>query len=274
SSYTYDAFGTLLEGELSGSSNYGYLGKQKDPTTNLYNYGYRDYKPASARFTTADPIRDGSNWFTYCNGDPVNFVNLWGLETGDNRLTNYDAVMRAIQGMDLRNGVPSDFIFENTIFNSSNTLNQLQLDKALGIQSDSRTTQSCQTTAIINAYAINLKNGISGKEIKKALMNKEGALIDSLDKDGSPIVLNEVSKALAKSTGNNMYLKSMDTKIKINGFMDISVGVILGYSKNNDTDSHFGYKNTYITIDSMDPNRPAAQNYTENTYRLLYWSNM
>ena len=79
-SYTYDAFGALLEGELSGASNYGYLGKQKDPTTKLYNYGYRDYKPATARFTTIDPIRDGSNWFTYCNGDPVNFVDLWGLE--------------------------------------------------------------------------------------------------------------------------------------------------------------------------------------------------
>ena len=42
SSYTYDAFGALLEGELSGASNYGYLGKQKDPTTKLYNYGYRE----------------------------------------------------------------------------------------------------------------------------------------------------------------------------------------------------------------------------------------
>ena len=86
SSYTYDAYGALLEGELSGASNYGYLGKQKDPTTNFYNYGYRDYKPATARFTTIDPIRDGSNWFTYCNGDPVNFVDLLGLETSDKKV--------------------------------------------------------------------------------------------------------------------------------------------------------------------------------------------
>ena len=28
-------------------------------------------------------IRDGSNWFAYCNGDPVNFVDLLGLEAGD-----------------------------------------------------------------------------------------------------------------------------------------------------------------------------------------------
>ena len=30
--------------------------------------------------TTANPIRDGTNWFVYCDGDSVNFVDLWGLE--------------------------------------------------------------------------------------------------------------------------------------------------------------------------------------------------
>ena len=77
-SYTYDAFGTLVEGDLTGTTDFGYLGKQHDPTANLYNYGYRDYSPSHARFTTVDPIRDGINWFSYCNGDPVNFVDLWG----------------------------------------------------------------------------------------------------------------------------------------------------------------------------------------------------
>ena len=79
-SYNYDAFGNLIQGDLSGSSDFGYLSKQLDPTSDLYNYGYRDYSPISARFTTIDPIRDGNNWFAYCNNDPVNFVDLWGLE--------------------------------------------------------------------------------------------------------------------------------------------------------------------------------------------------
>jgi uncharacterized protein RhaS with RHS repeats len=47
----------------------------------MYNYGYRDYAPEVARFTTVDPIRDGANWFAYVNNDPVNYVDLWGLET-------------------------------------------------------------------------------------------------------------------------------------------------------------------------------------------------
>ncbi|MDR1443264.1 MAG: hypothetical protein LBI94_00110, partial [Treponema sp.] len=41
--------------------NLGYTGKPYDTVTGLYNYGYRDYKPETARFTTIDPIRDGSN---------------------------------------------------------------------------------------------------------------------------------------------------------------------------------------------------------------------
>ena len=88
-SYTYDAFGTMLKTDsLSAASDsipveFGYLGKHLDPTAKLYNYGFRDYSPSSARFTTVDPIRDGTNWFAYCGGDPVNFVDLWGLESGD-----------------------------------------------------------------------------------------------------------------------------------------------------------------------------------------------
>ena len=78
-SYTYDVFGSLIQGDLTGSTDLGYLGKQNDPTSRLYNYGYRDYKPQAARFTTVDPIRDGTNWFAYVNNDPVNFVDLWGL---------------------------------------------------------------------------------------------------------------------------------------------------------------------------------------------------
>ncbi|MFW5801184.1 MAG: hypothetical protein ACOCVC_04090 [Spirochaeta sp.] len=33
-----------------------------DLVTALYDYGFRDYAPQAARFTTVDPIRDGTNW--------------------------------------------------------------------------------------------------------------------------------------------------------------------------------------------------------------------
>jgi RHS repeat-associated protein len=78
--YEYDAFGKPYKGEFGDGMNLGYTGKPYDAVTGLYNYGYRDYKPEAARFTTVDPIRDGSNWFAYVNNDPVNWVDLWGLE--------------------------------------------------------------------------------------------------------------------------------------------------------------------------------------------------
>jgi RHS repeat-associated protein len=62
--------------------NLGYTGKPYDTATGMYNYGYRDYRPAAARFTTVDPIRDGNNWFAYVNNDPVNYLDPWGLKPG------------------------------------------------------------------------------------------------------------------------------------------------------------------------------------------------
>ena len=78
--YEYDAFGQPYKGDLSGGMNLGYTGKPYNKATGLYNYGYRDYKPQAARFTTMDPIRDGNNWFAYVNNDPVNWWDPWGLE--------------------------------------------------------------------------------------------------------------------------------------------------------------------------------------------------
>jgi RHS repeat-associated protein len=78
--YEYDAFGKPYKGDLDSGMNLGYTGKPYDSATGMYNYGYRDYQPEVARFTTVDPIRDGANWFAYVNNDPVNYVDLWGLE--------------------------------------------------------------------------------------------------------------------------------------------------------------------------------------------------
>ena len=80
---SYDIFGSPYQKTGSfladDSLDFGYLGKPYNATTELYDYGFRDYSPATARFTTVDPIRDGRNWFCYVVNDPVNYVDLWGL---------------------------------------------------------------------------------------------------------------------------------------------------------------------------------------------------
>ena len=83
--YSYDAFGSPYLGNLENDIGFGYCGKVYDVGTGLYDYGFRDYSPVSARFTTVDPIRDGSNWFSYVVNDPVNYVDPLGLTASDSR---------------------------------------------------------------------------------------------------------------------------------------------------------------------------------------------
>ena len=82
-SVSYDIFGSPYQKSGSfladDSLDFGYLGKPYNAGTELYDYGFRDYSPTIARFTTVDPIRDGRNWFCYVVNDPVNYVDLWGL---------------------------------------------------------------------------------------------------------------------------------------------------------------------------------------------------
>jgi RHS repeat-associated protein len=79
----YRAFGETTEGELTKKHPYGYTGKPVDPETGIYDYGFRDYAPQLARFTTVDPVKDGANWYAYVSNDPVNFVDPLGLEASD-----------------------------------------------------------------------------------------------------------------------------------------------------------------------------------------------
>ncbi|TVQ28235.1 MAG: RHS repeat protein [Spirochaetaceae bacterium] len=74
--YRYDAFGSSL---TAPSGPHGFSGKRVDGTTGLIDFGFRDYDPVTGRFTTRDPVRDGFNWYTYVNGDPVNHIDRLGL---------------------------------------------------------------------------------------------------------------------------------------------------------------------------------------------------
>ena len=116
---SYDIFGSPYQKTGSfladDSLDFGYLGKPYNADTELYDYGFRDYSPEIARFSTVDPIRDGQNWYSYVVNDPVNYVDLWGLcgsdeskklvlKMGGRKLTNselFDYLVDVVEGTEI-----------------------------------------------------------------------------------------------------------------------------------------------------------------------------
>jgi RHS repeat-associated protein len=77
--YEYRAFGEQLARLGDGEATYTYSGKELDEATNLYYFNARYYDPAIGRFITLDPVQDGSNWYVYCDNNPLSMVDPTGL---------------------------------------------------------------------------------------------------------------------------------------------------------------------------------------------------
>ena len=87
--YDYNAYGAEDEdynpfrrmfGKKSVYNPFRYTGEYTDSETGLVYLRNRMYDPETGRFTTEDPAKSGVNWYAYCEGNPINFIDPWGLE--------------------------------------------------------------------------------------------------------------------------------------------------------------------------------------------------
>ena len=62
----------------------GAAGYQSDSATGLQLLGHRYYDPSIGRFLSSDPAQAGTNWYAYCDNNPLGRVD----PTGYNWLTN------------------------------------------------------------------------------------------------------------------------------------------------------------------------------------------
>lgn len=81
--YTYEPFGSTTATGGTNSSSTQYTGRENDGT-GLYYYRSRYYSPKLQRFISEDPIGllGGANRYAYVGGDPMNFVDPFGLDRG------------------------------------------------------------------------------------------------------------------------------------------------------------------------------------------------
>ena len=71
----YEAFGSVMNERGEENFTPNYTGKFFDESSGLYYFNARWYDSALGRFTTQDPARDGVNWWAYCGGNPITFVD-------------------------------------------------------------------------------------------------------------------------------------------------------------------------------------------------------
>jgi RHS repeat-associated protein len=101
----YDVYGAPRASTQSGTFDtrqlyVGQLGHQTDPETGgLIYMQQRFYDTSIGRFNSEDPAGHGSNWYTYCNDDPINETDPNGLFSPIDLVTGTaDAAIEELQG--------------------------------------------------------------------------------------------------------------------------------------------------------------------------------
>ena len=82
-SYSYDAYGNIVDQTGTLEQPYTYTGREFDAETGLYYYRARYYDSVIGRFLQQDPINDaGFNQYSYADNLPVLFTDPTGLIAG------------------------------------------------------------------------------------------------------------------------------------------------------------------------------------------------
>ena len=79
--YDYDAFGVEQGIDQTDPNPFRYCGEYFDKESETVYLRARYYCPGIGCFTSEDVARDGLNWYTYCENNPVNRVDPFGLDS-------------------------------------------------------------------------------------------------------------------------------------------------------------------------------------------------
>lgn len=116
-SYRYDVYGKLsrydsLNNPLASSiagNRFGFTGQESDSASGSYRFFFRNYSPETGVFNQRDLIeyQDGMGMYQYVGNNPVNGVDVWGLEEVQ------------VCGMDLRNTIEIPIIHHDNFLRAT-----------------------------------------------------------------------------------------------------------------------------------------------------------
>lgn len=109
-SYSYDAFGNILDSVEKVDNRFKYSGELHDSVTDQYYLRARHYNPSIGRFMQEDSFRgDGLNLYTYVANNPIKYIDPTGhckegvnfIDAIGNALgINLNGIIRKIPGVD------------------------------------------------------------------------------------------------------------------------------------------------------------------------------
>ena len=77
-SYGYTEFGDDIYGNQGATQPFGYTGYTADNVTGTYFAQAREYLPGIGRFISEDLFQDNDNWYSYCDSNPIAFIDPSG----------------------------------------------------------------------------------------------------------------------------------------------------------------------------------------------------
>jgi RHS repeat-associated protein len=95
----YGAFGMLVASTGSNPTPFGFVGGsqyQTDADSGLMLLGHRYYDASIGRFISRDPAYAGTNWYAYCENNPLGGTDPEGLDVNDGSATNNSKLIQFV----------------------------------------------------------------------------------------------------------------------------------------------------------------------------------